>query len=259
MILSYSSYATYTTCPLRYYLEREYPLHGPEYADLLVGRYMHQFFYNLMDFKDVEEDENEIWKNIKSGRKIVYSEELCSEFEDIQDMQSYYSSLKNTIILSNSEERYLDKIRRIMDISSKLSWKLRGKAYRKEVRMYSNVRDVQIFGIADLIGKDEIVELKTGKINGYELQIAFYSLIFYLNNYILPRAKLVSLYTGEIREIKLSVKFIENLYSEINKTSLRMKKGIFTPRRGDWCIYCPYRSVCSRELFAESKNQSLNF
>jgi len=246
MRLSYSSYATYATCPLRYHLEREYPLRGPEYADLLIGRYMHRFFYNLMDFWDVEKNANEIWKEIKSGRKLIYSDELCSEFEDIRDMQSYYSSLKNTLILSNSEERYLDKIRRIMEISSKLSWKLRGKDYRKEVRMYSKVGDVQVFGIADLMGKDEILELKTGKINGYELQIAFYSLIFYLNNYILPRAKLVSLYTGELREIKLSVKLIENLYSEINKTASRIKKGIFTPRRGDWCIYCPYRSVCSQ-------------
>ncbi len=244
MKLSYSSYSIYRTCPLRYRLEREYPLRGPEFAELRIGKYMHDYFYRVLEFEDVENDAERIWEEMKCNRRILHHDELVQEFEDFEDMQSYYSSLNDALILGMSEEGYIKKIERIITTIPRMASRFRGRKYRKEAYLHNEMDGVRLFGFVDLLGEDDIVELKTGRIDGYELQLKFYSLLFYLRKYMVPRSVIVSLYTGEIQEMKFTVKSLEDLYSEIMKEVERLRRGIFTPRRGEWCRYCPYRSLC---------------
>ncbi len=244
MKLSYSSYMRYKTCPLWFRLEREYPLRGPMFAELLIGQRMHRYFYDILHFREFNMAPEEIWNEIKGNRRLMHRSDFCQEFEDFQEMQSYYASLKNTLVLSMDEEEYVRKIERIIEVASQNAHRFRGKRYRNEVWLQSRVGNGEIYGIIDLLSQDDVVELKTGRIEGYDLQLEFYSLLFYLKYYRVPRSTIFSLYTGEMKNVRFSSNWLEKLYNEIKENMKNMEKGVFTPRRGEWCRYCPYRSLC---------------
>ncbi len=249
MRLSYSAYSTYKTCPLRFKLEREYPLRGPEFADLLIGKYMHSYFYDSLGIFAERKEPQEIWDEIKQGKTLLDAREMPEEFEDLKEMMDYYRSLSHTLVLSFPEEWYVGKIERILNVIHKVSPEFQNGNYQKEVVLADRCCGVELFGIVDMLGDHEIVEIKTGRLSeNYNMQIKFYSLLFYLKRYVAPRATLLSLYDGESKNFKFSVKELEKLRMDAINATKRMKGGIFTPRIGEHCKYCPYHFFCEKRV-----------
>ena len=243
--MSYSAYRTYKTCPRRYYYERVYPVPQVRYADFEVGNYLHNYFYSILKGEQELIDANEIWEDIKGYSLPISARELKNEFLDLEDMIEYYSSLSNSIVLWRDEEDYVNKIKTGVENSIKIAESLNLKDFNVEKWMSVKIDDLLIYGRFDIVRENDIFELKTGEErDDYYLQLAFYALIFYLKNYIIPNGKLVYLQNGKIIDVKFNFNTLNELMEDIVEVGKNIKEEHFPANKGENCRFCPYRFIC---------------
>ncbi len=236
---------SYKTCPRRYYYERIYPLPQLRYADFEVGNYLHNYFYSALKGEVEIIDANEIWEKIKGDSIPISAKDLEDNFQDMDDMISYYSSLSDKIILWREEKDYVEKIKNGIENSMKIAKVLDLNDFNVEKWMYAKIDDFLIYGRFDIMSENDIFELKTGgEREDYYLQLAFYALIFYLKNYIIPRGKLVYLQNGKIIDVKFNFNELSEIMEDVIKVLEGIKKENFPANKSENCKFCPYRFIC---------------
>ncbi len=236
---------SYKTCPRRYYYERIYPLPQLRYADFEVGNYLHNYFYSALKGKAKIIDASEIWEKIKGDLIPISAKDLENNFQDMDDMISYYSSLSDKIILWREEKDYVEKIKNGIENSIKISNSLNLDDFNIEKWMNAKIDNLMLYGRFDLISENDIFELKTGEEReDYYLQLAFYALIFYLKNYIVPRGKLIYLQNGKIIDVKFNFNELSEIMEDVIKVGERIKNEDFPANKSENCRFCPYRFIC---------------
>ncbi|ADD09118.1 PD-(D/E)XK nuclease family protein [Candidatus Aciduliprofundum boonei] len=245
MKLSYSAYMSYKTCPRKYYYERVYPIPQLRYADSEVGNYLHNYFYSVLNGENESVDADKIWEKIKGESILISAKEIKDDFQDFDDMVAYYSSLSDKIILWRDEKDYVNKIKMGIENSIKIAKALNLKSFNVEKWMNAKIDDLLIYGRFDIISENDIFELKTGgEREDYYLQLAFYALIFYLKNYIIPRGRLVYLQNGKIIDVKFNFNVLNEIMEDVIKVGKGIKNEDFPANKGENCRFCPYKFIC---------------
>ena len=190
-------------------------------------------------------DAHEIWEKIKGNLIPISAKEIRNEFQDFDDMINYYSSLSDKIVLWKDEEDYVEKIKNGVENSTKIAQTLNLNDFNVEKWMNTKINDLFVYGRFDLVSENDIFELKTGEEReDYYLQLAFYALIFYLKNYIIPRGKLVYLQNGKIIDVKFNFNTLNELMEDIVEVGENIKEEHFPANKGENCRFCPYRFIC---------------
>lgn len=221
------------------------PIATPPTADAEMGKLMHEVFYTMLQNSSSVMDARTLWKEIKKSRKLLDARDLRNDFENLDDMANYYSSLGDVLFIWSSEKEYIERIESMLHNSQELLRKMNLKKYKIEQWLHTRLEDFSIFGRFDLFSEYEIIDLKTGKINDSDRnQLLFYSLIFYLNRGIIPTAKLLYLQYGKIKSFRFTHNDIWNMRKDVSHTAKRIMGEEFKATPGEHCIFCPYRALC---------------
>gem|GEM_PF-6339182 len=230
---------------MRFLYERDYPLQGPVYADLLVGNFLHNYFYSILRGEIEEQDADWVWEKIKENYEIFPGRDIRREFGSIEELVEYYSSLEEKIILWREEKDYIIKLRTGMDNAKNIAQQLNMEKFSTEKWIRTEIDGVILYGRVDILGDDEIIDIKTGnEWMGDEIQMGFYSLIYYLKNYRIPRARLLYLLSGKIKSVKMDRESLESLLSDVLDAGNKIRDNYFPSIEGEHCNFCPYRSIC---------------
>jgi len=236
--LSYSRINTFLTCPLKY--KYSYILNIPvsKNAALVFGETIHttlqkfyqQFIQNKkIGFKDLIEIYKNEWQPIG--------------FSSIAHQNKMFNDGKK--MLNNFYKKCHDKNVQIIDLEKPFRVKTaQGVILSGKMDRVDNIGNNKI----------EIIDYKTGKIPSEkdlqkDLQLSIYFLAatdkgmygkkpedVLLSLYYLQEPKKISFVKkdGDMEKIKTS---ISNVIENINSTK-------FSPKKGPWCMHCPYRMIC---------------
>ncbi len=217
----------------------------PKTADAEIGKLMHEVFYRMLQNPSMALDAEGLWKNIKKNNHLIDARSLRDDFESVNEMQHYYLSLKDSLLLWSSEEDYVKRINTMLKNSRNLIEEINAEDYKTEQWLYSRLEDFLIFGRFDMISEYEIIDLKTGKVNDSDRnQVLFYSIIFYLSKGIIPTAKLFYLQPGKIKTFRFTHSEIWDMRKDISQTANKIIKHEFEANPGEHCRFCPFRAVC---------------
>ncbi len=182
---------------------------------------------------------------MKSTYKMIHQDELREDFDSLEYLMDYYSSLQNSMVMWRSEKEYIEKIRKGLNNARELAENLKIEDFETERWMNAKIDHVDIYGRFDIMMDGEIIDIKTGGEWESDItQMEFYALIYYLNKYIIPRGRLIYLLSGKIKPIKFNLKSLESLLTDILNVGEKIEKREFPPNMGDHCKLCPYRVVC---------------
>ncbi len=195
--------------------------------------------------EEMDMDAVRVWEEIKKNYEIIPMDSLSDDFQSPQELVDYYSSLQEKIIMWKSEDEYIEKIRREIENAKELHNKLELNNFTTEKWMGVKIGDMNIYGRFDILGEEEILDIKTGgEWESDVKQMEFYALIYYMKNYIVPKGKLIYLLNGKIKSLHFTSRSLESLLEDVVEVGNNIKNENFPPNRGDGCRFCPYRSIC---------------
>ncbi|HLD26743.1 MAG TPA: UvrD-helicase domain-containing protein [Patescibacteria group bacterium] len=235
---SFSQLETYKTCPLRYKYQYSIKIPIPKNSASSFGESVHRTLHKL--YSMVKEKQHPTSEDLI---KLYDTSWIPLGYESTQHEQ--HTKEKGRIMLDTYYKTYYQNNTHIIDLEKRFKIKI--------------APDLSIVGKIDRVdmridGMLEIVDYKTGKKPSDKelqknIQLTLYALA----------ASDQGLYKRKIEDIVLTFYFLQTnetislqkteanlveVKKTIEKSAHEINKGIFSPKVGPWCHYCPFKINC---------------